>query len=55
MKAFAKDFLLGTATAAHQVEGNNVHSDSWVMEHMRYTTYEEPSLDAVDHYKESIW
>ncbi len=50
MKAFAKDFLLGTATAAHQVEGNNVHSDSWVMEHMRYTTYEEPSLDAVDHY-----
>lgn len=50
MSTFAKDFLLGTATAAHQVEGNNIHSDSWVMEHMKYTTYEEPSLDAVDHY-----
>lgn len=50
MKKFAKDFLLGAATAAHQVEGNNIHSDSWAMEQMKYTTYEEPSLDAVDHY-----
>ena len=24
MTQFSKDFLLGTATAAHQVEGNNV-------------------------------
>lgn len=50
MKKFEKDFLLGTATAAHQVEGNNIHSDSWAMENMKYTTYAEPSLDAVDHY-----
>lgn len=50
MRKFSKDFLLGTATAAHQVEGNNVHSDSWVMENMKYTSYEEPSLNAVDHY-----
>ncbi|MBC7387233.1 MAG: glycoside hydrolase family 1 protein [Cryobacterium sp.] len=26
---FPKDFLWGTATAAHQVEGNNNHSDWW--------------------------
>lgn len=50
MKEFAENFLLGTATAAHQVEGNNTHSDSWAMEQMKYTTYREPSLDAVDHY-----
>ncbi len=50
MKKFEEKFLLGTATAAHQVEGNNVNSDSWVMENMKYTSYEEPSLDAVDHY-----
>ena len=50
MAQFSKDFLLGTATAAHQVEGNNVHNDIWAMEHMKYTSYEEPSLDAVDHF-----
>ena len=47
---FPEDFLLGAATAAHQVEGNNIHSDYWVMEHMRSTGFAEPSLDAVDHY-----
>ncbi len=29
---FPKDFLWGTATAAHQIEGNNVHSDWWAWE-----------------------
>ena len=47
---FPKDFLWGTATAAHQVEGNNVNSDVWVMEHMPKTHYVEPSGDACDHY-----
>ena len=47
---FQKDFLLGAATAAHQVEGNNVSSDCWAMEHMKHTSYVEPSGDAVDHY-----
>lgn len=47
---FHQDFLIGAATAAHQVEGNNVNSDCWVMEHMQNTSYAEPSLDAVDHY-----
>lgn len=47
---FTQDFLLGAATAAHQVEGNNVNSDCWAMEHMENSSYAEPSLDAVDHY-----
>ncbi len=47
---FTKDFLIGAATAAHQVEGNNIHSDYWAMEHMKTSSFAEPSLDAVDHY-----
>ncbi len=50
MKKFPKDFLVGAATAAHQVEGNNIHSDYWAMEQMKTTAFAEPSLDAVDHY-----
>lgn len=44
-------FLFGAATAAHQVEGNNIHSDNWVMEHVKHTDFVEPSGNAVDHYK----
>lgn len=47
---FNNNFLVGAATAAHQVEGNNVNNDCWVMEQMPGSTYKEPSLDAVDHY-----
>ena len=47
---FPKGFLWGTATAAHQVEGNNVNSDVWVMEHVPGSPYVEPSGDACDHY-----
>lgn len=43
-------FLLGSSTAAHQVEGNNIHSDYWAMENMVYTDFAEKSGDAVDHY-----
>ena len=50
MSKFEQGFLIGAATAAHQVEGNNIHSDYWAMEHMKYTNFNEPSLDAVDHY-----
>ena len=50
MNKFGKGFLLGASTAAHQVEGNNIHSDYWTMEHMKSTSFTEPSLDAVDHY-----
>lgn len=47
---FPKGFLWGTATAAHQVEGNNVNSDVWVLEHVPKTPYAESSGDACDHY-----
>lgn len=50
MEKFPKDFLLGASTAAHQVEGNNVHSDCWVMENIPHTLYADRSGDAVDHY-----
>ena len=43
-------FFVGAATAAHQVEGNNVNSDYWAQEHMKHTSFTEPSGDAVDHY-----
>ena len=43
-------FFVGAATAAHQVEGNNVNSDYWAQEHMKHTSFVEPSEDAVDHY-----
>ena len=46
----SKEFMIGTATAAHQVEGNNRNCDAWVMENMRYSNYAEPSLEAMDHY-----
>lgn len=50
MRRFSHDFLLGAATAAHQVEGNNRHSDCWAQEQMEHSDYAEASLDAVDHY-----
>lgn len=45
-----QNFLIGAATAAHQVEGNNIHSDYWIMEHLEGSSFREPSLKAVDHY-----
>ena len=50
MSRFPEGFMVGAATAAHQVEGNNIHSDYWAMEHMKHTSFNEPSMDAVDHY-----
>lgn len=47
---FKKEFKLGAATAAHQVEGNNIHSDYWAQENIEHSVFKEPSLDAVDHY-----
>ena len=50
MEKFAPGFLIGAATAAHQVEGNNVNSDYWLQEHMPHSSFTEPSGDACDHY-----
>ena len=47
---FPADFLWGVATAAHQVEGGNVNSDIWLLEHLPGTIFAEPSGDAIDHY-----
>ena len=47
---FPANFLWGTATAAHQVEGNNVNCDYWVLEHTPGSPFVEPSGDACDQY-----
>jgi beta-glucosidase len=49
MGTFPDGFLWGTATAAHQVEGNNWMSDWWAWEHAPGTSCAEPSGDACDH------
>jgi len=43
-------FLWGTAGAAYQIEGGNVASDLWAMEHVRPTLFPIPSGDADDVY-----
>ncbi|MBR3357933.1 MAG: family 1 glycosylhydrolase [Solobacterium sp.] len=44
-------FMVGAATAAHQVEGNNIHSDYWLQEQMPHSSFTEPSGIACDHYR----
>lgn len=50
MSRLPEGFFIGAATAAHQVEGNNTNSDVWAQEQMENSVFDEPSLDAVDHY-----
>ncbi len=50
MSKFPKGFLIGAATAAHQVEGNNTNCDCWAMEQMPHSSYREKSGIACDHY-----
>jgi beta-glucosidase len=47
---FPEGFVWGTATAAHQVEGNNTSSDFWLLEHTPGSMFAEPSGDTCDHY-----
>lgn len=49
-RAFPDKFLWGTATAGHQVEGNNTTSDMWLLEHLPKSIFKDPSGDACDHY-----
>lgn len=44
--ALRADFLWGVATAAHQVEGNNVNSDCWLLENLPQSIFSQPSGDA---------
>lgn len=48
--AFPPGFIIGAATAGHQVEGGNVNSDCWAMEHTPDSVFKYPSADAVDFY-----
>jgi beta-glucosidase len=48
--SFPANFLWGAATAAYQVEGNNVNSDLWVLEYLQPSMFPEKSGDACDHY-----
>jgi beta-glucosidase len=49
-RTFPDGFLWGTATAAHQVEGNNWNNDWWAWEHDPQAGCAEPSGDACDQY-----
>lgn len=52
-KAFPKGFLWGAATSGHQVEGNNVNSDIWLVENVKPTIFAEPSGDAANSFE--LW
>jgi beta-glucosidase len=45
-----KGFLWGTAISAHQSEGGNTNSDSWLLETITPTAFKDPSGDACDSY-----
>ncbi len=49
-RRFPASFWWGAATAAHQIEGNNVGSDWWAREFAAGTDVKEPSGDAADSY-----
>jgi beta-glucosidase len=48
---FPDGFLWSTATAAHQVEGDNTNSDWWEYENRPNSPCYEPSGSAIEHYK----
>jgi beta-glucosidase len=48
--AFPSDFIWGAATSGHQVEGNDVNSDMWFLEHVKNTPFKEPVGDADNQY-----
>ncbi|WP_353227912.1 family 1 glycosylhydrolase [Novosphingobium sp.] len=52
-KPFPKDFIWGAATAGHQVEGNNINADCWLLENLKPTAYAEPSGDAANSFE--LW
>ncbi len=54
---FPKDFLWGTATSAHQIEGNNINSDWWRWETTGDNPPKDPSdiaCDSYDRYEEDF-
>lgn len=53
MTSFPDGFLWGVATAGHQNEGGNVHSDIWLLENVEPTLFRERSGDACRAYERS--
>ena len=51
--SFPRGFLWGAATAGHQIEGNDVNSDFWLLENTKPTLFAEPVLDACNSF--SLW
>ncbi|WP_394654241.1 family 1 glycosylhydrolase [uncultured Sphingomonas sp.] len=51
--AFPKGFLWGTSTAAHQIEGNNINADLWVIENLPGTIFADRSGDAANSFE--LW
>lgn len=50
---FPKGFLWGASTAAHQVEGNNLSADRWVIENLPGTIFADRSGDAANSFE--LW
>ena len=50
-RSFPHDFLWGSATSAHQTEGNNTNADFWLEEHVAGSPYVDASGDAIDHFR----
>ncbi len=49
-RTFPDGFLWGAATAGHQNEGDNIHSDTWFAENVTPTVFREKSGKAADGY-----
>jgi beta-glucosidase len=52
-REFPSRFLWGVAHAGHQVEGDNVDSDTWFAEHVSPTVFKEPSGKACNSWE--LW
>jgi len=50
MRDFPADFLWGSSTGAHQVEGGNTNNDWWQWEHTPASTAVASSGDGIDHW-----
>ena len=53
MRTFPDGFLFGVSTAGHQVEGDNVTSDTWFLEQQTPSVFREPSGKACNSFE--LW
>lgn len=52
-RSFPSGFIWGAAGAGHQIEGNNVNSDIWLMENLKTSVFKECSGDACNSFE--LW